>query len=245
MARVLAWFSCGAASAVALKLAIEKYGDAVIPLYCDTRSEHSDNVRFMTDIENWLGVKVKTISSNKYRDINDVFESTKFLRSKNGARCTVEMKKVPRYQFQQPDDKHIFGYTREEGSRIAQIMAENWDLKIECPLYSAKLKKQDCIRIIQEAGIEIPTMYRLGFNNNNCPGCVKTDSPNYWLLVKEHFPEVFKRRSEQERALNFALCRYRKKPVFLDELTEKHRTKSMPKIGCDFVCSSNTQEGEG
>lgn len=238
MSRVIAWFSCGAASAVALKLAIEKYGDMVIPVYCDTRSEHPDNVRFMADVENWLGVKVQTISSDTYSDIDDVFTKTRFLRSQQGARCTTEMKKIPRYKFQNPDDKHIFGYTYEEGNRIAQIMSENWDLRIECPVYSAKMKKQDCLNIIQDAGIEIPVMYKLGFNNNNCPGCVKTDSPNYWLLVKEHFPEVFKRRAWQERALNFALCRWRKKPIFLDELTEKHRTKVIPKISCDFVCGT-------
>jgi PP-loop superfamily ATP-utilizing enzyme len=36
MKRVLVWFSCGAASAVAAKLAVEKYGDQCEVLYCDT-----------------------------------------------------------------------------------------------------------------------------------------------------------------------------------------------------------------
>lgn len=35
--RVLVWFSCGAASAVAAKLAVDKYrNDSVEVLYCDT-----------------------------------------------------------------------------------------------------------------------------------------------------------------------------------------------------------------
>jgi hypothetical protein len=34
--RVLVWFSCGDASAVAAKFAIQKYGSRVEVLYCDT-----------------------------------------------------------------------------------------------------------------------------------------------------------------------------------------------------------------
>ena len=52
--RILAQFSCGAASAVATKLAIEKYGDAVEIYYCDTGSEHPDNERFLQSCEVWF-----------------------------------------------------------------------------------------------------------------------------------------------------------------------------------------------
>jgi len=43
MTKVIAWFSCGAASAIAAKLAIKKYGYIVEVVYMDTGSEHSDN----------------------------------------------------------------------------------------------------------------------------------------------------------------------------------------------------------
>jgi len=35
------------------------------------------------------------------------------------------------------------------------------------------LSKENCLAIIDRAGIEIPMMYKLGYNNNNCIGCVK------------------------------------------------------------------------
>jgi hypothetical protein len=39
------WFSCGAASAIAGKLAAEKYGGKVELIYCNTaKDEHPDNV---------------------------------------------------------------------------------------------------------------------------------------------------------------------------------------------------------
>ncbi len=60
MSRVLCWFSCGAASAVATKLAIETYGDRCEVLYCDTlKYEHPDNARFMADVQNWVGKEIK------------------------------------------------------------------------------------------------------------------------------------------------------------------------------------------
>jgi 3'-phosphoadenosine 5'-phosphosulfate sulfotransferase (PAPS reductase)/FAD synthetase len=218
-------------------MAKEKFG-CVTPVYCDTRSEHPDNARFRREVEEWLGVTVQVITSDKFYDVDDVFEKTRWLRGPNGARCTTELKKVPRLDFQHPDDKHIFGYTFEEGNRIARLLAENWDLRIECPLYSAKLKKQDCLQILHEAGIEIPMMYRLGFNNNNCIGCVKAEGAAYWNNVRKHFPEIFEKRAKQERELNYALTRVRKKPVFLDELDPNNTTGKNEKLSCDFLCGS-------
>ena len=237
--RVLVWYSGGAASAVALKMALEKFG-TVEPVYCNTRSEHPDNERFRRDVENWLGVRILEISSDNYHDVDDVIKKRGIFRVPNvGAPCTTELKKVPRLKYQQPEDKHIFGYTYEEGVRIARLMSANWDLRIECPLFSARLKKQDCLDIISDAGIDIPIMYRLGFNNNNCLGCVKSEGPDYWLLVQQHFPEVFKKRIQQEEELGFALCRWRGKPVFLKDLKPHMKsTKAQKKLSCDFVCGT-------
>ena len=80
MSRVLAWFSCGAASAVAAKLTVEKYGDRAEVLYCDTLAyEHPDNARFLTDVASWLGVPITVLKSDTYTDIFDVFQRTRWL----------------------------------------------------------------------------------------------------------------------------------------------------------------------
>src|ERR1035437_7030370 len=69
--RLVVWFSCGAASACALKLCAHMNPIAV---YCDTASsEHPDNVRFRADVEAWTGIKVQVIGSKTYTDIDDVF----------------------------------------------------------------------------------------------------------------------------------------------------------------------------
>lgn len=49
--RRVVWFSCGAASAVAAKLAVEKYGDGCTVVYCDTSG---DERVFLDEIPNDL-----------------------------------------------------------------------------------------------------------------------------------------------------------------------------------------------
>jgi PP-loop superfamily ATP-utilizing enzyme len=63
MNRVIVWFSCGAASACAAKLAVEKYGLSCEVVYCNTMpSEHPDNFRFFSDVQQWIGKPIKVIS---------------------------------------------------------------------------------------------------------------------------------------------------------------------------------------
>lgn len=78
MTRTVAWFSCGATSAVAAKLAIARYPETVVA-YCDTGGEHPDNVRFLKDCERWFGREIQVLRSERYRDIWDVFEKTRYL----------------------------------------------------------------------------------------------------------------------------------------------------------------------
>ncbi|HDZ62543.1 MAG TPA: hypothetical protein ENH40_05300 [Nitrospirae bacterium] len=70
--RLLVWFSCGAASAVAAKRVIEQYGNThdIEVVYCDTLEyEHPDNIRFLSDVAGWIGRDIKIIKSRKYNDI--------------------------------------------------------------------------------------------------------------------------------------------------------------------------------
>ena len=46
--RVISWFSCGAASAIATVLAAIKYGE-IEAVYCRVVEEHEDNLRFLDD----------------------------------------------------------------------------------------------------------------------------------------------------------------------------------------------------
>src|SRR4051812_44728658 len=112
MSRVVCRFSCGAASAVATKLALAKYGhDRVEITYSDTGSEHSDNVRFRADCERWFGKSVQIFKSEKFADTWAVWKKERFITSKAGAPCTGALKREPHFPFERPTDIMVFGYT--------------------------------------------------------------------------------------------------------------------------------------
>lgn len=206
--RSLVWFSCGAASAVAAKLAVEKYGSRCEVVYCDTLStEHQDNARFFADVQRWLGVTIRLIRSDKYTSVDDVFQRARYMSGRDGARCTTEMKKLPRLAFEREDDSHIFGYTADEEKRAADFEKHNPTVFVEHILIDQGVTKADCLRRLADAGIALPAMYALGFDHNNCLACVKATSPTYWNLTRKHFPEAFARRAAQSEALGVRLAR--------------------------------------
>lgn len=231
--RTIAWFSCGAASAVAAKLCPE-----ALPVYCETGAEHPDNARFMDDCELWFGRAVERIRSDRYADTWDVWTKRRYLAGVEGALCTVEMKVMPRLAFQRPTDIHVFGYTADlaDVTRADRLRANYPELTIHTPLIERKLTKAACLAIVAGAGIELPPMYALGFQNNNCLPCVKATSPAYWALVRRCFPEQFERMAKLSRELNVRLCRIRGERRFIDEIPADHPTTNPVQPSCDFLC---------
>jgi 3'-phosphoadenosine 5'-phosphosulfate sulfotransferase (PAPS reductase)/FAD synthetase len=239
--RHVAWFSCGAASAAASKIAVERWPDTVV-VYCDTsRDEHPDNARFFADVERWLGTRIVRLSS-KYASVEDVFEQTRYMSGIAGARCTVEMKMVPRFRFQRADDIHVFGFTADEGKRLRDFEQNNPELAVAWVLRDAGITKRECYSMLSAAGIELPAMYRLGYKNNNCIGCVKATSPAYWAKVRHDFPEVFARRASQSRELGVRLARVNGKRIFLDELPADDRFAQyqLEDISCGPECGGSS-----
>lgn len=238
MTRVLAWFSCGAASAVAAKLAVDKYGTDVRVIYCDTMAtEHSDNARFFINIERWLDVDILKISSRRFATVDEVFEQTRYMAGIQGARCTTEMKKIPRFNFQHADDIHVFGMTADEIHRIDRLESSNPELHLDWVLRDQGITKADTYKILRDAGIDLPIMYTLGYKNNNCLGCVKATSALYWNMIRRDFPEVFERRAIQSRELGVRLTRVKGGRVFLDELPQDYLpAEPLEDISCGPDC---------
>jgi len=217
--RVLVWFSCGASSAVAAALAVGRWPAQANIISCNTRkSEHPDNERFIRDVERWIQRPIIDIQSAKYETVDQVFEGERYMSGIAGAKCTVELKKRPRFTFQRADDIHVFGYTAEEGKRIARMEKANPELTFEWNLRDQTITKGECFRILKRAGIRLPEMYELGFEHNNCLGCVKSQSPAYWQRTAKLFPDVFARRARQSREIGARLVKVYGVRMFLDEL---------------------------
>ena len=237
--RTLAWFSCGAASAVASKLIPDAQ-----PVYCATGAEHPLNKVFMVQCEEWMGRKVTIIKSEEYADTWDVWEKTRWLAGINGARCTTELKVGPRLLYQRTDDEHVFGYTADgpDVDRAERLKANHPELKLRFPLIERGLKKDACLAIIQSAGIDLPPMYAMGFRNNNCIPCVKATSPAYWALVRKQFPAQFERMVKLSRELGVRLARLGDERIFIDEIPADHPTANPISPSCDFLCHLVEQE---
>ena len=245
--RVIARFSCGAASAVATKLAIEKYGDAVEIYYTDTGSENDDNPRFIRDCEAWFGKRVNVLKSEKFDNVDEVFEARRFLVNHMGAPCTSEMKRIPGDAVWRVGDVEIYGYHSAERHRVVRWQAQNTERIIECPLIDRELSKEDALGMLDRVGIILPLMYRQGFANNNCIGCVKArDNISYWKRVRKHYPEVFKRRAAQERKFSVAINRITRNGVraeiYLDEIEEGDPKGEDFAVTCGLFCMSEADQ---
>lgn len=236
--RIVSWFSCGAASAVATKKAIEKYGkENFIIASCVIDNEHEDNERFLKDCEKWFGLPILRLKSDKYTDCWDVWEKTKYLVGVKGARCTTEMKKMVRQKFQKPwSDIQVFGFTSEEKHRADRFLEQNPEAGLVTPLIDLGISKDDCFKILSDAGIDLPAMYKLGYKNNNCIGCVKGGA-GYWNKIRRDFPEVFEKMAKLERTLGRTILKVKGKRTYLDELDPKagHKQKE-PSMECGLWC---------
>lgn len=238
--RVLCRFSCGAASAVATKIALAKYPHALI-YYNDPGSEHDDNKRFLKDCEAWFGRTVNVLRSKRYENVEEVIEKERFLSSPQGAPCTAQLKRIPGDAVWKMGDTEIFGYTAQEKHRLLRWKEQNMERIIECPLIEKGLTKADCLGWLERVGIDLPAMYRLGFRNNNCIGCVKArDNLDYWKRVRKHFPSVFEHRARMERELGTTINRATRngvrQPVYLDEIGPGDPIGRDPDISCGLFC---------
>lgn len=208
-ARIVCWFSCGAASAVATKLAIAENAGKLplIVAYTEVVEEHPDNKRFLAECAEWFGCEIVVLRNEEYEaSIYAVFQRTRFLKSPKGAACTRILKKAVREGFQRPGDIQVFGYTVEEQHRVDRLLDANSEMRLSLPLIENGLNKADCIAMIERTGIQLPAMYALGYKNNNCIGCVKGEA-GYWNKIRRDFPEQFEKMAAMEERLGRTVCK--------------------------------------
>lgn len=241
--RVLVWFSAGATSAIALALAlVDNAGKLPLrALYCETGSHHADNLRFLREVSEWLKCPIEIVRNHKYRDVDDVIEKERYLNGPDGAKCTQQLKIRVRKELQNAgSDLQVFGFHAGEMDRAADYRQHWPEVRLACPLIGRNLFHDDCLAMLRDARIEIPEMYRMGYRNNNCPGCVK-GGKGYWNKVRIDFPHIFARRAKQERTIGHSCI----KGTFLDELDPAAgRYEAEPDIACEGHCVSARTELE-
>lgn len=237
--RIICWFSCGAASAVATKMAIQLNAGKkeLIVARCYIKEEHSDNDRFAQQCEKWFGVPIINLKDEKHDgSIYNVFIANKYIAGIAGAPCTRILKKRVRESFQKQNDTHVFGYTVEEQNRADRFIDANNDVNLWSVLIDNNLTHDDCLAIVKRAGIELPEMYKLGYRNNNCIGCVKGGA-GYWNKIRIDFPETFDRMAKLERQIGASICKQKGQRIYLDEMNPTTGNyKAEPEVECGIFC---------
>lgn len=241
MNTIAVWFSCGAASAVAAKKTVEKYGktNEILIVNNPVKEEHEDNRRFLNDVQEWIQHPIIEAKNSDFPNasIVEVFDKRKYMCGIDGAPCTMVLKKEARYQFELKHEinHHVLGFTIDEWERQKRFNERERNNTIPV-LISDLTTKDDCFKILRKASIKLPEIYSMGYPNANCIGCVKATSPTYWNLVRNTFPDVFNQRAEQSRRIGARLVRVKSKRIFLDELKPTDTGAPIKSWECGIFC---------
>lgn len=240
---IAVWFSCGAASAVAAYLTKQKYGDThnILIVNNPVDEEDKDNQRFLFDVSEWLDMPITQATSEEAGTTSAVtiWKKRRYMAGIKGAPCTMLLKKSARYEFELRNDIdfHVLGFTIDELERHVRFTTFERSNVIPV-LIDAGLDKNDCFKIITDAGLKLPISYIQGYPNANCKGCPKASSPTYWNHVRKVDPDIFIQRAELSRELGAKLVRFKGKRIFLDELPEDAKGQKMKSYECGIFCDT-------
>jgi hypothetical protein len=244
MKTIAVWFSCGAASAVAAKKTVEKYGKDynILIVNNPVKEEDSDNIRFRNDVSEWIGLPVIEAMNTKINTISavDIWEKRQYMNGIKGAPCTMLLKKAARYEFELNNqiDFHVLGFTFDEINRHERFVSTE-RINVLPVLIDEQITKGDCFTILTDAEIKLPRVYLMNYPNANCIGCVKATSPTYWNHVRQKHPLIFDKRAKQSRRIGCRLVRFKGKRIFLDELPVNARGGKMKSYECGIFCDTN------
>lgn len=208
----ICWLSAGVSSFVAGYLAknVDEY------IYIDIENQHPDSMRFIKDCERVLKRPVQILRS-PYRSVENVIKQFRYINGAYGAKCTQILKKRVRKEWEDAhkdyDITYVWGFDIEEKSRAERLNESMPEFEHEYPLIERSLSKQDAHAILDRLGIRRPVMYDLGYQNNNCIGCVK-GGMGYWNKIRQDFPGVFEQMAKLEREVGHSCIN----GVYLDEL---------------------------
>ncbi len=101
--------------------------------------------------------------------------------------------------------------------------------------------------MVERAGIELPMMYRLGFNNANCIGCCK-GGEGYWNKVREVFPDDFADVVQIQDSIGPGAYLFRNRSTSerfaLRDLPIGKGRHDEPLASCSFFCAMAEEEFE-
>jgi hypothetical protein len=255
-------YSGGLGSWATAKIVIERHGkENTTLLFADTLIEDEDLYRFLDEGAKYLGIEFTRIAEG--RTPWEVFHDTRFLGNSRVGNCSKILKREFIHKWikkrYKPDECIMYlGIDATEEQRLTRAQ-KWWDPYVvespltEPPYYDyATLKKW-----LEDARIELPSLYKLGFAHNNCGGfCVRSGQGQFAHLLKV-FPERYAYHEKKEEEIreyldaDVAILRDRRggksKPMTLQtfraRLSEKDKNLNLLEWGgCDCFAPVNNED---
>ena len=234
------FISVGVSSFIAAYLArdVDKY------IYIDVEDQHPDSLRFISDCEKVLDAPIEIIRNEMYRDVDSVCRAFGAINFPHGSPCTNVLKKRVRkkweYEHRAEDLVYVWGMDASEFRRAERLCEGMKYAEHEFPLIDRNLSKDSAHGLCRTLGIRRPLMYDMGYNNNNCIGCVR-GGKGYWNKIRKDFPNVFASRAKLERDIGHTIIN----GVYLDELPLDAGREPHEILGeCDIFCALSV-DGDG
>jgi 3'-phosphoadenosine 5'-phosphosulfate sulfotransferase (PAPS reductase)/FAD synthetase len=254
--RYIVALSGGKASAWCANWTLNKFPKEDVILYFnDTKWEHPDLYRFLSDLEKYFDHKIFWDVDG--RSPEELFYDQNSLANNRMPFCSSILKAKRLQKFYKYGDNLIFGIGTDESQRAKRLLSVYKDFAtrsgkwptIRFPLIHENVTKEQVNEWLESTGIQEPLLYRMGFAHNNCSGgCVRAGKKQ-WKLLYEKFPEVYLDRERVEREMR----EYLNKDVHIlsDETLESLRlrieSKTLPvddyidddkETECIGICSS-------
>lgn len=232
--KTVAWFSSGVSSAVAIKLSIKNIDEII---YVHIEDQHTDTLRFIHNCEDWFGKPIEILQSplKNVENACRMAGGRGYINGVGGASCTLRLKKRVRKEWehrQVEELRYVWGMDCTEYKRCEKICDTMPGYVHIFPLVDFRITKEKAHLILKANGLRRPAMYDLGYNNNNCIGCVK-GGMGYWNHIRVDFPEVFNARARMERVIGASCIR----GCYLDELDPSRGRHTPPIVNdCGVLC---------
>lgn len=246
----IAMFSGGASSAYVAYLMVNMHGQDNCKLFfTDTLWEHEDNLRFMIEVAEYLGLEI--IKRRDGRTPEEVFEETRFLGNSRLAKCSSQLKVRQTVIFIEElrDDGFepilYFGIGPHEAHRRESLVDlyshySTGTVETRFPLIEGNLRDVDIKTIIQnEWKIELPYMYELGFSHANCGGRCVRGGMNHYRHLYRVWPDKYLAQEQMEKRFRdnlgeFTILKRKGEPLTLEQF----------RMEIESTCPSNVEEEE-
>ena len=242
MSKSIVALSGGVASAWVADYVIKNITSDAVMYFNDTKWEDKDLYRFLNEIAAHIGKEV--FYDTDGRDPEQVFYDQNFLANNRVPLCSRILKAERLQKYAEPGDVLYFGIDATEAHRAVRIEAIYKKLGMECrfPLIEEQVFKPTIYQWVESIGIEIPRLYRLGFEHNNCAGGCVRSGKRQWLHLLRTLPDVYAERERVEEEFSFLSGKQQHfmKDISLKQLREEYEAQAEKERWFDMFDDGDT-----